>query len=791
MKNYRLLLLLCILLSINIVSAQQQLAPLTVEKIMRDPGWIGTSPSEPHWSHDGKILYFNWNPDQFPADSLYRYTISAGAVAKVETSSKNSILYADELVYNRAGTAYVYARQGDVFWADVKGGITKQVTETAAAESNPVFAFGDSCVVYQRDLNLYAWNIRTGVTKQLSNFLEGAAPAADKKLKGNTQEEWLKKDQLEWLRVLKERKDKKAVADLYEKRAAVKSSPREIYTGDRALRNVRVSPDGRYITYNLHTSATNAKHTVIPDYVTESGFTEDIQGRTKVGAPLGYSEFFIFDRQKDTVIPVKMDSLPGIRDLPDYVKDYPLLQEQKKKFNPARHVTVAVPVWSASGRHVVLDIKSVDNKDRWLMKLDPASGKLSLLDRQRDEAWISGPGLYNKGWIDENTCWFQSEASGYSHLYSINVETNQKKSLTAGNYEVQKAVLSKNKKCFYISTNQPHPGERHFYRLCIADGKTEKLTGLTGANDVILSPDEKQIAILYSYSNKPWELYLQEAKVGALPRQLTFKAQSEAFRSYPWREPEIVTVQARDGKQVYARLYKPADPHPAKPAVIFVHGAGYLQNAHKWWSSYFREYMFHNLLADNGYFVLDMDYRASAGYGRDWRTGIYRFMGGKDLTDNIDGAAYLVKTCGVDPKRIGIYGGSYGGFITLMALFTSPGTFAAGAALRPVTDWAHYNQGYTSNILNIPSEDSIAYRKSSPLYYAEGLQDELLICHGVVDVNVHFQDVMRLNQRLIESGKNNWEVAMYPVEDHGFVEPSSWTDEYKRILKLFERVLKK
>jgi dipeptidyl aminopeptidase/acylaminoacyl peptidase len=201
--------------------------------------------------------------------------------------------------------------------------------------------------------------------------------------------------------------------------------------------------------------------------------------------------------------------------------------------------------------------------------------------------------------------------------------------------------------------------------------------------------------------------------------------------------------------------------------------------------------MFHNLLADKGYTVLDMDYRASAGYGRDWRTGIYQFMGGKDLTDNVDGAAWLVKEHGIDPKRIGIYGGSYGGFITLMGMFTTPDVFAAGAALRPVTDWAHYNHGYTSNILNTPVLDSVAYAKSSPIYYAEGLKGALLMCHGMVDVNVHFQDVVRLSQRLIELGKNNWELAVYPVEDHGFVEPSSWTDEYKRILKLFEENLNK
>jgi len=166
-------------------------------------------------------------------------------------------------------------------------------------------------------------------------------------------------------------------------------------------------------------------------------------------------------------------------------------------------------------------------------------------------------------------------------------------------------------------------------------------------------------------------------------------------------------------------------------------------------------------------------------------------MGGKDLDDNVDGVNYLVKTFGVDPKRVGMYGGSYGGFITLMALFTAPDVFAAGAALRPVTDWANYNQGYTSAILNEPYNDSLAYRRSSPIYFAEGLKSHLLICHGMVDINVHFQDAVKLTQRLIELGKDNWEIAPFPMEDHGFVEPSSWTDEYKRIFKLFETELKK
>ncbi|RYY08775.1 MAG: S9 family peptidase, partial [Chitinophagaceae bacterium] len=302
--------------------------------------------------------------------------------------------------------------------------------------------------------------------------------------------------------------------------------------------------------------------------------------------------------------------------------------------------------------------------------------------------------------------------------------------------------------------------------------------------------DEKYLAVLYSYINKPWELYLQENKPGARMEQITDKAQSAEFKSYNWREPEVVTFTARDGATVYARLYKPTKPATSKPAVLFVHGAGYLQNAHKWWSSYFREYMFNNMLADNGYYVLDIDYRGSAGYGRDWRTGIYRHMGGKDLSDHVDGIQYLVKNFGINPKNVGLYGGSYGGFITLMGLFTEPDVFKSGAALRPVTDWANYNHGYTANILNEPYYDSIAYRKSSPYYFAEGLKGNLLICHGMVDVNVHYQDAVKLAQRLIELGKDDWELASYPMEDHGFVEPSSWTDEYKRIFKLFENTLK-
>jgi dipeptidyl aminopeptidase/acylaminoacyl peptidase len=323
----------------------------------------------------------------------------------------------------------------------------------------------------------------------------------------------------------------------------------------------------------------------------------------------------------------------------------------------------------------------------------------------------------------------------------------------------------------------------------IEGGSRTKLTTTTGGSAGEPSPDDSMFGIIFSASTKPHEVYLMPNRPGAAARQVTTTPTDE-WRAFKWVEPQVITYRTRDGVSVYARLFTPemigARRDPAAPAVVFVHGAGYAQNAHRYWPSYYREYMFHNLLASRGYVVLDPDYRASSGYGRGWRTAIYRHMGGKDLDDVVDGAKFLVDTQRVNPKHIGVYGGSYGGFITLMAMFTSPDTFAAGAALRPVTDWSHYNHGYTSNILNEPQNDVDAYRKSSPIYFAEGLKGALLICHGMVDTNVLFQDTVRLVQRLIELRKENWSVAPFPVENHGFEEDASWSDEYKRILKLFD-----
>lgn len=820
-------LLFLLFMGVASVAIAQHSSTLSVEKIMRDPKWIGTSPEGVFWDLESKHIYFTWNPEGADLPSTYR-TNASGTLTPEKVSAEIQQGLIRQYNYDSKKTQMVYTKNGDIFVKNVKTGVEKRITNTATNESNPRFSLDDKSIVFQQGDNFFAVNLVDNEWIQLTNFSRGTPGAAAGAGMGmgagmrggqgggaamnmvqgggqnagaatqggrnqHPQNPWLKTDQLGLFDVLKENKRMDSVRRA--QRAEAPAAPqqlRAIAITEGSLGMQSISPDLRYVYYRVTYPATGNTNTIVPNYVTESGYTEDIRARTKVGNVLSTSKSFLFDREKNSIIAIKTSDIPGIKDLPDFWNDYPAEKEALLKKNEDRNVSISAPIWNPSSTAAFVTITASDNKDRWIMRLNPADGSLSLIDRQRDEAWIAGPGISSfggaLGWIDDQTLYFQSEATGYSHVYTANIQSGEKKQLTTGKWEVQSLQLSADKKHFYLKANKEHPGITHFYKLPVTGGELVQITSMKGGNEVTLSPDEKWLAIRYSYSNKPWELYVQENKPGAKAKQVT-ESLTEEFKAYAWREPEVISFKNRHGDDVYARVYQPKTPKKGNPAVIFVHGAGYLQNVHFWWSQYFREYMFHNLLVDLGYTVLDIDYTGSSGYGRDHRTGIYRHMGGKDLSDHTDGAKLLVEKYGVNPKNIGIYGGSYGGFITLMAMFTEPDVFAAGGALRSVTDWAHYNHGYTANILNEPFTDPIAYRRSSPIYFAEGLKGHLLMAHGMVDVNVHFQDIVRLSQRLIELGKDNWELAVYPVEDHGFVTPSSWTDEYKRILKLFEERL--
>jgi dipeptidyl aminopeptidase/acylaminoacyl peptidase len=408
-----------------------------------------------------------------------------------------------------------------------------------------------------------------------------------------------------------------------------------------------------------------------------------------------------------------------------------------------------------------------------------------------DAAWVNWD-FNDFGWLaDGRTLWYQSEESGFAHLYTKRLDGDAK-ALTSGRFEVSRPALSTDGRWFYAVANQQAPFAYDVYRVPSAGGKFERVTQLGGVEDFALSADGRRLLVTHSTSYVPAQIAVAAADGSGAARELT-DTRTPGYKQISWITPEIVKVPSThfDGV-IYAKVYRSADEVKGAlhPAVVFVHGAGYLQNVHLRYPYYVQEQMFHNLLVQKGYVVIDMDYRASQGYGRDWRMAIYRQMGHPELEDLLDGKKWLVEHAGVDPKRVGIYGGSYGGFMTLMALFRAPGEFAAGAALRPVTDWMQYDDGYTSAILNDPGVDPIAYSRSSPIEFAAGLKDPLLICHGVIDDNVLFEDSIRLYERLIELHKDNFTISPYPLDRHHFTNADSWLDEYKRIYRLFETNLR-
>ncbi len=767
---------------------------------MRGSDLVGYPPTGLRWAGDSQQLYFDWRKPAEDKASTYAVSRSGGVPRKLSDDEVKNIPPATGGRWDKARRRVLFVDGGDVVMVDAMSGIRRQITKTTGAESNPRWARNDTHVTWTREGNLFIAPIDGSGPALLTQLTDVAPRRPEPRL---TDSQRFLRDEEEKLIdfVEKQKAEKKKTEDEQKKNRLPTFELQERQTAA----DLMLSPDDTHVFIVIAERAVGVKPTIVPNYITETAYTEDIPARSNVGDTQDRRLLGVLNLKTGKSVLADGSFAPA---LPDTAGEKPAeapgtpAPEGRPARRAERDIRWSMPAVSDDGKYVIASARSADNKDRWHVALDPESGKARVLDLLRDEAWVreAGGGGFGGAAVeflpDNKRIWFLSERDGWMHLYTLDVSVESAKpvQLTSGKWEVASAEVARDGRKFYLTTSEVHPGERHLYSLPLDGGVRTKITAMVGSNQAEVSPDDSTLGLVFSYSTKPPEVYVMPNAAGAQAVQVT-TTPTEAWRSFKWIDPKVITFKARDGVDVYARLFTPemvgARRDTSRPGVVFVHGAGYLQNAHKYWSTYFREYMFHNLLAARGYVVLDVDYRASSGYGRDWRTAIYRFMGGKDLEDIVDGAKYLTTAEKVDPKRIGVYGGSYGGFITLMGMFTTPDVFAAGAALRPVTDWAHYNHGYTSNILNSPQKDAEAYRKSSPIYFAEGLKGALLICHGMVDTNVHFQDSVRLAQRLIELRKENWELAAYPVENHGFTEETSWADEYKRILKLFEDNLRR
>lgn len=473
---------------------------------------------------------------------------------------------------------------------------------------------------------------------------------------------------------------------------------------------------------------------------------------------------------------------------------------------------IAGTEWLSDNKTLLVDRVDKTHKRRqiFVVTYEDEKSKAFLVHEEADEKWIGVPArILEANPKNANQFFFGSEKDGWHHLYLVNFDkakfadgkaNAEIKQLTQGNWEIGWAKWQTVENNIIFSSTKNGTSEREFFVTGTEYGISPRLDIQSGGlkTDPQISENPEQV-LLYSYSkwNQPTELFAEKVgnKNKYFPTKLT-STTPEAFLKRKWNEPKFLEIKARDDVKIPAKVYFPEkfDKSKKYPMVIFVHGAGYLQNVINGWNNYYREFMFNQLLTQKGYVVLDIDYRGSAGYGRDFRTDVYDFLGGKDYEDHIDSIDFMVKEYNVNVNKIGVYGGSYGGFMAAMMVMRSPDKIAAAAALRPVMDWKNYyatNPFYTSQRLGDPKKNAEAYKRSSPIVYAKDLRKPLLILHGLLDDNVHAQDSIQLVEQLMRLDKTEYfELMIYPAERHGFERSTSWEDEYERILAHFEKNLK-
>ncbi|HEX7369016.1 MAG TPA: prolyl oligopeptidase family serine peptidase, partial [Rhodanobacteraceae bacterium] len=782
---------------------------ITLAQIMANPDWIGPPVEDEYWSVDGRGIYYKLKRKGSSIRDLYRVPATGGAPVKL---SDAELATADgPSVFDHARDRAAYIHHGDVFVRDVATGTTRQLTRDDADKNGLQISANGQYVSWSEGDNWYAWNASTGVTAQVATLKTEDNPA-------DAEPDQMERLQLSLFSTLREIKaDKQAVREHNDKLDAQNPAraAAPFYLGDKVrVVMTSLSPNARWmLVVTVPKSYNRGKHPVVVHYVNDSGYPETEKARTYVGhnnpAP---QSFVLLDLQNHKQYALSTDGLPGIHDDPLHDLRAKRIAQLKKEGHDDEAAALKAPktrpvsvnfvavgesgfpamVWSPNGNQLAVELVANDHKDRWIETVDFADHQFVTQNRLTDPAWINWS--FNAlGWLPNNhTLWFESEASGWAQLF-VKPLDGKPRALTGTQYEVSTPVLSPDGKWFYVRSNKQAPYDYDVYRVPVAGGAMQQVTHYEGVDDFQLSPDGSKLAVLHSSAYVPPQLAVANAD-GSDVHELTdtrtpqYKAYSKLFT-----QPKFVKVPSSHGNfGIWSKYYQPAgyDTSRAHPAVIFIHGAGYLQDVSMQETYYIHEQMFHNLLVQQGYVVLDMDYRGSAGYGRDWRTAIYRHMGHPELEDLLDGKAWLVKHHGVDPKRVGIYGGSYGGFMTEMALLRAPGEFAAGAALRAPADWVTYNHEYTSNILNDPQLDPEAYKTSSPIEYAQNLQDPLLIEHGLIDDNVLASDSIRLYQRFVELRKSNFWISLYPLERHDFKHADDWYDEYRRIDELFDTYVK-
>lgn len=785
---YPLLLLGLVAASTSPLSAQQSL-PLRQSGLDRsardstfsipldstsDARWLGGGATVPRWDIEGRWFYFQFALDPKPIlagtpdDPWWRVSRDGRQVEAVDRRAALEI--PATVAWTRDGRQAAWFLRNELrYWR--QGGATR-VLLTRSDGVTPRWSPDEREIRFVSGGDLWAIDPGTGTLRQLTRAFTTPEPP-----RANPLTQALRRQQEDLFDFVRRQKADRDTLQARQRRDAAPQAAVIPRRRDDTVSGVELAAGGRYASF-LVTPRVETTQTYYSDYVNDSGHVFQRSSRPKVGA---------------AVAPVRL----GIVTVDPYAVPDSVRAVYADTTGFGKPVVVMQAAWNRQGTALVADFLSTDYKDRWIVLVDPATGKRRrVLEHLHDEAWLvhywtamPTPLL----WLpDGATVAYTSEASGWHHLWTADT-AGVRKQITSGEWEVRGVDLARDESHWWLETSLEHPSERHLYRMALTGGPLTRVDRL-GAGELtpVLSPDETVLAARFASPTELADVWVQPSDAAGNPVRVT-RGGTDAFYRIPWPASDFVRFDDDQGKPVWARVYRPTRPTAIRPAVLEIHGAGYAQGVHKAFAGSGAHGGALNAayLAQRGVTYMVLDYRASAGYGRDTRVAIYRDMGNRDVASAVAAVPFLARQYGVDTGRVGLFGCSYGGFFTLMALFRHPGVFAAGAAQCSVTDWAHYNHPYTARILNgTPVTDSAAYRTSSPIYHAAGLQDRLLLQHGLIDGNVEYQDAVRLVQRLMELGKD-FEFVTYPVDQHGWQTRWAKVDSQRRVVKLWEATILK
>ena len=439
--------------------------------------------------------------------------------------------------------------------------------------------------------------------------------------------------------------------------------------------------------------------------------------------------------------------------------------------------------WTPDSRAVSYRVLNRSQNRQEVRLFSPADGASRKLLVEEDPFWLNV--VEPPRFLADGRYLWKSERSGFPHLYLGSVSGGDPRPLTRGEWSVDKvAGVDETRGVVYFTATEEHVRRRSIYRVGLDGSGFAKIPGPPGTHVPLLSPDGRHLLDTFSTVGAPPVVALLDAS-GRPVRVVD--APRDRLADYELGSTEAVIVTADDGAKLEARLVKPADFDPARkyPVIVYVYGGPHSQTVRDSWGS---TSLLDHLLASRGYLVWSVDNRGTSWRGHDWESAVFRDLGRRELADQLAGVRHLRTLPFVDPGRIGIWGWSYGGYMTLYAMTNAPDVWKCGVAGAPVTHWKFYDTIYTERYMRTPAENPEGYERSAPLSKAKDLTAPLLLIHGAADDNVHLQNTIAFVEELTRAGKP-YELQIQPRQKHGFHGAASVNSRNRAIVRFFEENL--